>query len=65
MSPAKTELPIQNEETYIGDGVYVSFDGFQIKLRANQNVVFLEPEVYKELRSWILKYPRLHKHVGG
>jgi hypothetical protein len=48
-------------ETYIGDGLYVSFNGFAIKLRAPRlealgdasvevnNEVFLEPQVYAEL----------------
>ena len=33
-------------ETYLGDGLYASFDGFQVRLRAPQengdHVVFLE-----------------------
>jgi hypothetical protein len=35
-----------NRETYIGDGVYCSWDGWQVKLRAprdgGDHVVFLE-----------------------
>jgi len=37
---------------HIGDGVYVSFDGYQIWLAANDpnnKVVALEPEVFFEL----------------
>jgi hypothetical protein len=48
-------------ETYIGDGVYASFNGVAIRLRAPRlealgdasvevnNEVFLEPQVYAEL----------------
>ena len=43
-------------ETYIGDGVYASFDGYMIKLRTRgetsggeDNVIYLEPDVYEEL----------------
>ena len=43
----------EQEETYLGDGLYASFDGWQIKLRAPResydHVVYLEPEVYREL----------------
>lgn len=37
------------KETYLGDGLYCSFDGWQIKLRApredGDHVVYLEPSV--------------------
>jgi hypothetical protein len=39
-------------ETYIGDGFYVSFDGFSLWLRApredGDHVVALEPQVFAE-----------------
>lgn len=40
----------EQRETYLGDGVFVSFDGFQIRLRTSNgkdttNVIFLDPEV--------------------
>lgn len=36
---------------YLGDGLYVSFDGYQFKLMANSHIdptdaVYLEPSVY-------------------
>ena len=41
------------EETYLGDGLYASFDGYQIKLRAprpdGDHWVALEPSVYESL----------------
>lgn len=52
-----------NEECYLGDGLYASFDGFQIKLRAprlsdqyggqEDHEVFLEPTVCKALINYI------------
>lgn len=49
-------------ETYLGDGLYASFDGYQIKLRAPRDgadsVVFLEPEVVMALADYIAT---LHK----
>lgn len=41
-------------EDYIGDGVYVRFDGYGIELRANDprhptDTVYLEPNVYAGL----------------
>ena len=41
-------------ETYLGDAVYASFDGYHIKLRTTDgisttNVIFLDPEVQVNL----------------
>lgn len=43
-------------ETYLGDAVYASFDGYQIKLRtgdANNQVIYLEPGVYEALKRFV------------
>jgi len=49
------------EWSYLGDGVYVSFDGYQLMLRANNyhnaNTIYLEPSVFGSLvdyakRTW-------------
>ena len=44
------------QETYLGDGLYASFDGWQIKLRAprldGEHVVYLEPELYRALTQF-------------
>ncbi len=43
-------------ETYLGDGVYASFDGYQIKLRAprpdGDHEVYLEPQVFDALSTY-------------
>lgn len=45
------------KETYLGDGLYASFDGFAIWLRAprerGDHVVALEPEVYRALTEFV------------
>lgn len=56
-------------ETYIGDGLYASFDGYQIQLRAPQShgdqFVYLEPSVYVSLLEyaktigWVIKNDRV------
>lgn len=62
-----SDLPEQNVETYLGDGLYASFDGFAIRLRAprlgGDHVVALEPEVYTSLRNWLDRFPRLKEHM--
>jgi len=45
-------------EDYIGDGVYVRFDGFGLELRANSSecptdTIYLEPEVLAKLLQLI------------
>ena len=44
---------------YIGDGVYASFDGYQIKLsvkRDHEERIYLEPEVFLSLLEFARKY---------
>lgn len=44
-------------ETYLGDGVYASFDGYQIWLRApretGDHMVALEADVYDALVAYV------------
>lgn len=46
-------------ETYVGDGLYASFDGYQIKLRApredGDHVVYLESTVFWALYQFALQ----------
>lgn len=48
------------DETYIGDGVYASFDGYMIKLRADRDfqshVIYLEQEVYESLVDFTRRF---------
>jgi hypothetical protein len=56
------------DETYIGDGVYASFDGFSFKLRTRRahgdDEIFLEPAVLYAFVSFIksmgIKLERRH-----
>jgi hypothetical protein len=45
------------KEVYLGDGLYASFDGFTIWLRApremGDHIVGLEPQVYAELTRFV------------
>jgi hypothetical protein len=43
---------------YIGDGVYVDFDGFQLRLTTEDgynatNTIYLEPNVYEHLVAYV------------
>ena len=53
MTDRITEVHVElQEETYLGDAVYASFDGWMILLRngdGNNNRIFLEPEVLTAL----------------
>jgi hypothetical protein len=46
-----------HKETYIGDGLYVSFDGFSFTLRAprehGDHFVCLEPSVLANFQSFV------------
>jgi len=64
-----SDLPQQDRETYLGDGVYARFDGWQVWLRApregGDHVIALEPEVYRALQSWLAYFPTLERHMTG
>ena len=45
-------------KTYLGDGVYVDHDGYQIVLTTEDgiratNTIYMEPEVLKALKEYI------------
>ena len=48
-----------SDETYLGDGLYCSFDGIQIKLRAprdeGDHVVYLESDVFHALYTFAFR----------
>jgi hypothetical protein len=53
---------------YIGDGVYVDFDGFAIVITTENgfettNSIVLEPDVYEALLEWVASLPVV-KAVG-
>ena len=62
------DLPPMNEETYLGDGLYISFDGYYITLRApregGDHHVGLEREVYHNMLKWVASYPVLWEHFA-
>lgn len=64
-----SDLPVRDAETYLGDGLYASFDGWQIVLRAprmpGDHIVALDPAVYQSLRAWIMQHPGLKRHMEG
>jgi hypothetical protein len=50
------QKPSEWDEQYIGDAVYVSFDGHQLKLRTGDGgnqVIFMEPQVYFSLINYV------------
>lgn len=46
-------------EQFIGDGLYASYDGYQVKLRAprdhGDDVIYLEPGVMHEFWQFVLR----------
>lgn len=50
----------KEREEYIGDGVYASFDGFNIVLRVERNgkdeTIYLEPVVFEALLIFAKKF---------
>lgn len=59
------------DETYLGDGLFASYDGWMVKLRAPRedgvnHWVGLEPEVWERLLIMIMEINRKReKDAGG
>lgn len=58
------------EVDYIGDGVYVEFDGYGIMLKTNDqlhstNEVYLEPEVFNKLVAFRERMKKKYAFIGG
>ena len=68
MVPSEVRGNVMSEHTdqeYLGDGVYASFDGFQIWLAANHHnnvVIALEPSVFDALIAY--RERLIEKYVG-
>lgn len=55
--------PIAEFRDYLGDGVYVGFDGFNVVLTAENgiratDIVYLEPSVFESLSRWYASHIR-------
>jgi len=54
-------------ETYLGDGLYASFDGWYFCLRApreeGDHMVFLEPRVLQEFMAYVMERQRMAADV--
>lgn len=56
-SSRSPHAPIKEFRDYVGDGVYVGFDGFNVVLTAENgiratDVIYLEPSVFDALSRW-------------
>jgi len=55
-------IPAQNIEVYIGDGVYVTHDGFQLWLRTGDDEyaqlqrIAMEPNVFRNLMDYAKRF---------
>jgi hypothetical protein len=56
------------EETYLGDGLYASFDGYQFRLRAprsgGDHEVYMEPPVLLAFQEYVDQIIRRHRATG-
>jgi hypothetical protein len=65
----KPDTPEQNREEYLGDGLYVSFDGWGVRLRApregGDHFVVIDPEIWLALRQWVNRWRGVKRHLEG
>ncbi len=60
----KTNMAQQENDRYIGDGVYASFDGYHVWLAVNHHtnkVVALEPQVIENFNKYVEDIKALQK----
>lgn len=61
---------IQNEDFYLGDGLYSAYDGFQVRVYASdglkvESAVYFDPMVLAVFLGWLQqKCPEQFKHMG-
>lgn len=66
--PPTAGFSVANEHReFLGDGVYVDFDGYHLVLQVENGIsvtaeIFIEPEVFENFCSYV---ERLHKKLGG
>jgi len=53
-------MEVKEQEDYIGDGVYVAYDGYGIQLGANDarhptDMIYLEPDVLEALNRFAVR----------
>lgn len=64
--PTSAEPAPPWERTYLGDGCYLSHDGWQIWLAANHPsnpVIAIDPAVFGSLLECVLRHPGHHRDV--
>lgn len=49
---------MDKQEEYLGDGLYASYDGYELVLKANSHIsptdtVYLEPAVWEALKKFV------------
>lgn len=48
---------LDGDEVYLGDAVYASFDGYQVRLRceapAHPNIIYIDPDVFHSLTTFV------------
>lgn len=61
-----TDEAVGEAPSYLGDGLYFEFDGWQIRLfTLGDHNVFLEPQVYKALRKQMSCLPEKIRKLFG
>ena len=45
------------KKEYLGDGVYVAFDGYCLVLSAEETAILLEPTIYNALLTYVNNLP--------
>jgi hypothetical protein len=57
------------DEFYLGDGLYASFDGYQIKLRAprenGDHYVYLDPKTLVNFEAYVARLKQEHDHAAS
>lgn len=68
---SERQPPLDGFRTYIGDGLYANFDGFNVVLSAENGMhstdtVYLEPRVFEALNTWhVRRIAPLFQSVEG
>lgn len=60
----------EQDKTYIGDGVYVEFDGYQLIVTTENgisvtNLIVIEPQIWSSLQHYVKSLEEKHNFKFG
>lgn len=53
------------QTVYLGDSVYADFRGYDIKLYTDLNAIYIDAEIYNNLKKFAEQFPQFERPEGS